>query len=80
MAAMKTAVSLPDDLFNAADALADELGISRSELYARAIGHYVATKRRADVAASLKAFYGEGIESDRAVVSYARKVLERSQW
>jgi len=34
---MKTAVSLPNELFDAAEVLADELGVTRSELYARAI-------------------------------------------
>ncbi len=35
--AMKTAVSLPDDLFRMAEAAARRLQVSRSELYARAI-------------------------------------------
>ncbi len=46
---MKTAVSLPDELFEAADALAERLGISRSELYARAVAEYLAKHRNEDV-------------------------------
>ena len=34
---MKTAVSIPDELFEAAEEVRDQLGISRSELYARAL-------------------------------------------
>ena len=34
---VKTAISLPDDLFHAADEAAGRLGMSRSELYQRAI-------------------------------------------
>ena len=34
---MKTAISVPDPLFQAADALAARLGVSRSELFQRAI-------------------------------------------
>lgn len=34
---MKTAISLPDPLFHAADALASRLGVSRSELFQRAM-------------------------------------------
>ena len=39
---MKTAISLPDDLFDSADELAQQLGVSRSELYARAVAEYLA--------------------------------------
>ena len=37
---MKTAVSIPDAVFDAAERLAERLGLSRSELYARAIDAY----------------------------------------
>lgn len=39
---MKTAVSIPDPLFQQADALAHRLQISRSELYANALRAFVA--------------------------------------
>jgi metal-responsive CopG/Arc/MetJ family transcriptional regulator len=39
---MKTAISLPDDLFESADALAQRLGVSRSELYATAVAEFLA--------------------------------------
>jgi len=39
---MKTAISLPDDLFKSGDSLAKRLGVSRSELYARALADFVA--------------------------------------
>lgn len=38
---MKTAVSLPDKLFNLAEAAARKLRVSRSELYAKAIAEYL---------------------------------------
>ena len=38
---MKTAVSLPDPLFEEAERVAERLGLSRSELYARAIARFV---------------------------------------
>lgn len=38
---MKTAVSLPDPLFEEAERVAARLGLSRSELYARAISKFV---------------------------------------
>jgi predicted transcriptional regulator len=41
---MKTAVSIPDDLFRRADELASQLGKSRSELYREALADYVARR------------------------------------
>lgn len=38
---MKTAISLPDELFEAAERVAKRLELSRSELYARAVAEYV---------------------------------------
>jgi hypothetical protein len=38
---MKTAISLPDLLFEEAERVAARLGLSRSELYARAITRFV---------------------------------------
>jgi len=39
---MKTAISIPDDVFAAADKLARERGQSRSQLYSRAVREYLA--------------------------------------
>jgi hypothetical protein len=38
---MKTAISLPDEVFRDAEKLASRLKVSRSELYARALQDYV---------------------------------------
>lgn len=56
---MKTAISLPDDLFTVADALAQRLQVSRSELYATAVAEYVAKHRDEDVTARLDAVYAD---------------------
>ena len=54
---MKTAISIPDEVFDAAEALAEELGMSRSELYSRAVADYVATRRGEDVTRKLNEVY-----------------------
>lgn len=54
---MKTAISIPDALFQAADQLAARLGLSRSELYARAVAHWVAQHQADTVTAQLNAVY-----------------------
>jgi metal-responsive CopG/Arc/MetJ family transcriptional regulator len=38
---MKTAISLPDDIFERASHRAKDLGMSRSEFFARAAEHYL---------------------------------------
>ena len=48
---MKTAISLPDDLFKSADALAGRLGVSRSQLYQEALAEYLVANPAADEAA-----------------------------
>ena len=40
---MKIAISVPDEVFDSADELARELGISRSELYSTAVAEYLAS-------------------------------------
>jgi metal-responsive CopG/Arc/MetJ family transcriptional regulator len=54
---MKTAISLPDALFESADALARRLGISRSALYARALEAFLADQRKGAVTRRLDAVY-----------------------
>ena len=54
---MKTAISLPDDLFSAADALAGRLGVSRSELYATAVAEFLAKHTPNEVTARLDQVY-----------------------
>lgn len=56
---MKTAVSLPDPVFRSADRLAARLGISRSELYCRAIKDLLARHAEAGITEQLDAIYGE---------------------
>jgi predicted transcriptional regulator len=55
---MKTAISIPDALFAAADVLAARLGLSRSELYARAVADWVAQHQAEAITARLDALYG----------------------
>ena len=57
---MKTAISVPDELFRQAEALAKRLGIPRSQLYARALGEYLDTHGPDHVTNALNAVYTEG--------------------
>lgn len=54
---MKTAISIPDPLFEAADRLAHRLGVSRSELYAKAMAAYLERHRQDGITAALDRVY-----------------------
>jgi metal-responsive CopG/Arc/MetJ family transcriptional regulator len=78
---MKTAISLSDDLFASADALARKLGVSRSSLFATAVAEYVAKHRAAKVAERLNAVYSvEPAVIDKPLRRAQAKATERSSW
>ncbi len=78
---MKTAISIPDDLFEDADRLARVLKQSRSALYSRAIREYVARHSPDSVTAALDAMLGDEIDPDSAfAAAAARRALERAEW
>jgi metal-responsive CopG/Arc/MetJ family transcriptional regulator len=54
---MKTAISIPDPVFEAAERLAQRLGKSRSELYTTAIRDYLKEHRDEDVTERLNEIY-----------------------
>ena len=75
---MKTAISVPDELFASADSLAKRMRVSRSELYATAVSEYVAKHRSEDITARLNAVYADlSGEVDQALRrAQARSVAE----
>lgn len=78
---MKTAISLPDDLFVSADAFAERASLSRSELYARALREYLEHHDQDRITAQLDALCAEmdtGLAPE--YTGAARRVLEREQW
>lgn len=78
---MKTAISLPDDLFEAADALAARLELSRSRLITMALAEYVAKHRAGRVTERLDAVYGvEENRPDAAARKVGRRTLRRTDW
>jgi predicted transcriptional regulator len=78
---MKTAVSLPDDVFDEAERLAQRLNKSRSELYREAIAEYVARHDPEAVTASLDRLAGElDTKADAFTSAASRRTLERTEW
>jgi metal-responsive CopG/Arc/MetJ family transcriptional regulator len=79
---MKTAISLPDDLFASADALASKLGLSRSGLIAAALDEFIAKHRGAKVSERLNAVYSaEESRLDASVAAAQRRLVrDSSEW
>ncbi len=79
---MMTAISLPDDLFEAAEDVAERLAISRSQLYARAIAEFVAKWSADEVRESYDRAYGAAEADEEATFrrTAARRTLQGSDW
>jgi len=78
---MKTAVSIPDELFEQADRLAEREGKSRSEVYREALADYVARREPRAVTQALN-LVADDLAGERGGfgTEAARQGLERSEW
>ena len=80
---MKTAVSVPDDIFQKAERLARSGGRSRSEVYSAALREYIARHAPDEVTEALNRAIralGEDAAADPFVTGAARRILEASDW
>ena len=78
---MKIALSIPDELFAAAESLGKRLGASRSRLYATALADYVAKHQGRKVTARLDAVYAtEESRMDRPLRRAQARSLPRDSW
>ena len=79
---MKTAISLPDDLFRAAERQAKRARKSRSQLYAEAVAEYLARHAPDEVTDAMNRLV-EQVDKpvpEPFVVGAARRVIERTEW
>jgi len=78
---MKTAVSIPDEVFEGAERLARRTKKSRSRLFSDALKEYLARHAPEEVTEAMnKALAEIGGQSDPFVAAAARRILERSEW
>jgi len=78
---MKTAISIPDEIFISADRLAKRLHMSRSELYARAVKEYVVECRHAGVKEKLDQIYAsENASIDSTVLIAQDASIPSEEW
>lgn len=78
---MKTAVSIPDEVFEEAERLAAELQTSRSQLYSRALQEFVARHAPNRLTEAMNRVVDEvGVEIDELSQRASRRVLEQVDW
>lgn len=80
---MKTAISIPDELFSAAEQAAKRLGLSRSELYRKALRGFLAEHDERAVTEALNAIYSDDFEESQLDPELARlqaASLGREEW
>ena len=78
---MKTAISIPDEIFKKAERLARRLGISRSHLYRLAVEDYVKKRRPESITNAMNRVLDKVEASgDEFVSSAAQRVLARTEW
>ena len=78
---MKTAISIPDDVFEGAERLAQRTKRSRSQLFSDALKEYLARHTTDDVTEAMNRVCAEvGVGTDEFTASAARDILKRVEW
>ncbi len=78
---MKTAISIPDRLFRAAERAAKRQKVSRSCFYSQAVASYLKQQREKGIKDALDAVYAkESSELDPGLTSAAYHVLFKEKW
>lgn len=78
---MKTAISIPDKVFESAEKLAGRLGKSRSQLYTQALSSYLANHQKDNLTEKLNEVYGaEDSTVDITLMKLQFKSLPKGEW
>ncbi len=78
---MKTAISIPDEVFRRAEVLARRLKRSRSRLYSDAVAEYVRRHSPEELTQAIDAaLLRIGQVPDRFATAAARRTLRRTAW
>lgn len=78
---MKIAISVPNPVFEAAEQLAQEMNVPRSQLYTQALSAYIGARGTAALTQKLNAVYS--VESSRiepALAEAQRRLLIHETW
>ncbi|RMG01181.1 MAG: hypothetical protein D6726_10005 [Nitrospirae bacterium] len=70
---MKTAISIPDDIFKEIESYAREIKCSRSEVFTRAVKEFLERRRSEKMLESLNRIYQEEDRKENEVLSRGKK-------
>ena len=78
---MKTAISIPDPLFKAAERAAKRQKVSRSRFYTKAVAAYLKSQRNIEIKEALDRVYAnENTELDPDLAAAAYHLLSQEKW
>ncbi len=78
---MKTAISIPNDVFELSEKLAKKLKVSRSQIFAMGVRKIGDEYGDEELSAKLNEFYGkEKAEIDPAILKMAALSLPKDEW
>ena len=78
---MKTAISIPDHIFKAAERLASRLGMTRSRFYTKAVTEYVQKHKNDKVCEKLNEIYEhESFSLDAATNAIQWASIDEEEW
>ncbi len=78
---MKTAISIPDSVFEAAEKFATRVGVSRSQLYTKAVKEFLKEHQTELVTKKLNEVYSEESSClDRADHNLQYSSLQKDDW
>ncbi len=78
---MKTAISIPDDVFKVAERLARRTKKSRSQLFSDAVREYVARHAADEVTDAMNRVCAEVDQhSDKFTAAASGRILKRAEW
>ena len=78
---MKTAISIPDDIFSAAEKFAHQSHLSRSALFTRALVEFLSRRRNDGVTERLNRLYEkENARLDEALSKMQTSAISKEKW
>ena len=78
---MKTAISVPDDVFQLSEKLARKLKVSRSKIFAMGVKRLAEEHDEGEITARLNEFYAdEKAEIDPVIMKMAALSLPKDEW
>ena len=77
---MKTAISLPDEVFASAESLAKRLKLTRSELYSRALAEFLARHSPNEITDSWNSVVADVGQDEPMHAGSARAAFEQVEW